>query len=139
LSVDEWLAAHPGVLALPREERLGRLQELADEVMRRIGAVMPVTPVPLAAQALLEHEGETIDRARGEAPLDALPDRLGAAGAPIVGDEKTSREILDRALVMLTLRRVVRPEKGAFRIDRREEPLLRYYAGSIAHFLEAPR
>jgi glycerol-3-phosphate O-acyltransferase len=137
LDVDEWLAAHPGVLSLPREERLTRLQELADEVMRRIGAVMPVTAVPLAAAALLEHEGDAIDRARWESLVEALRARLRAAGAPVVGDEKTSAEILDRALVMFTLRRVVTPEKDAFRIDRREEPLLRYYAGSIAHFLEA--
>jgi glycerol-3-phosphate O-acyltransferase len=139
LDVDEWLRARPGVLSLEREERLARLQELADEVMRRIGAVMPVTAVPLAAAALLEHADETIDRGRWEALLDGLRARLRAADAPVVGDEKTSGEILDRALVMLTLRRVVSREKQAFRIDRREEPLLRYYAGSIAHFLEAPR
>jgi glycerol-3-phosphate O-acyltransferase len=137
LDVDEWLAANPGVMALPRDERLARLQALADEVMRRIGAVMPVTAVPLAAAALLEHGGDTIDRAQWEALVETLRDRLRAAGAPVVGDEKASAEILDRALVMFTLRRVVRAENGAFRIDRREEPLLRYYAGSIAHFLEA--
>jgi hypothetical protein len=39
---------------------------------------------------------------------------------------------------MLTLRHVVTPEGDGFRIDRAQEPLLRYYAGSIAHFLPAP-
>ncbi|HEY7514090.1 MAG TPA: 1-acyl-sn-glycerol-3-phosphate acyltransferase [Vicinamibacteria bacterium] len=139
LSVDDWLAARPGVLELPREERLPRLQELADEVMRRIGAVMPVTPVPLAATALLAHRGDTIARGEWESELDRLRTRLREAGAPVLADEKTSAEILDRALVMLTLRRVVAREGEGFRVDRGQEALLRYYAGSIAHFLEEPR
>jgi glycerol-3-phosphate O-acyltransferase len=139
LCVDDWLAANPGVLDLPREARLKRLQELADDVMHRIAAVMPVTPVPLAATALLEHGGDTIARAEWESALDSLRARLRGARAPVLGDEKTSALILDRALVMFTLRRVVTPEGGSFRIDRGQEPLLRYYANSIAHFLEAPR
>ncbi len=63
LDVDAWLAERPGVLELPREERLPRLKELADDVMRRIAAIMPVTPVPLAATALLRHPGDRITRA----------------------------------------------------------------------------
>jgi glycerol-3-phosphate O-acyltransferase len=39
---------------------------------------------------------------------------------------------------MLTLRHVVLLEGDRFRIDRAQEPLLRYYANSIAHFLPAP-
>ncbi len=55
----------------------------------------------------------------------------------MVGEEKTSPEILDRALIMLTLRRVVQPEGDGYRIDRAQDPLLRYYANSIAHFFES--
>ena len=138
LSVDDWLAARPGVLELPRDERLKHLQELADEVMRRIGAVMPVTPVPLAATALLDHGGAEITRAEWESRLDGLRVRLRDARAPVLGDEKTSGEILDRALVMFTLRRVVTREGERFCVDRGQEALLRYYASSIVHFLEAP-
>ncbi len=137
LSVDEWLAANPGVLELPREERLQRLQGLADEVMRRIGAVMPVTPVPLAATALLDHGGDAITRAEWESRLDGLRVRLREVRAPVLGDEKTSAEILDRALVMFTLRRVVTQEGERFRVDRSQEALLRYYANSIVHFFGA--
>jgi glycerol-3-phosphate O-acyltransferase len=36
---------------------------------------------------------------------------------------------------MLTLRHVVTPEGDGFRVDRAQEPLMRYYANSIAHFL----
>ncbi|HEX9710902.1 MAG TPA: 1-acyl-sn-glycerol-3-phosphate acyltransferase [Candidatus Thermoplasmatota archaeon] len=134
LSVDAWLAARPGVLDLSKEERLPRLQELADEVMSRIAAIMPVTAVSLAAAALLRHEGRSLSRARWEATLDGLRAVLRGRGAHVIGEERTSGEILDRALVMLTLRRVVEREGDGFHLDRAQDPLLRYYANSIAHF-----
>jgi hypothetical protein len=31
---------------------------------------------------------------------------------------------------------VVHPEGDGFRVDRGQDPLLRFYAGSIAHFFE---
>ncbi len=138
LSVDAWLDTRPGVLDLPREERLPVLKELADGVMERIGAITPVTPVPLAATALLQHEGDRIDRETWEARLDGLRRDLKRVDAPVVGEDRTSAEILERALVMLTLRRVVFPEEGSYRIDRVQDPLLRFYANSIVHFLEGP-
>jgi glycerol-3-phosphate O-acyltransferase len=138
LRVDDWLAANPGVLLLPREERLGRLEGLADEVMRRIAAVMPVTAVALACAALLRHAGETIMRERWESLLGELRGVLKTANARVIGHERTDGEILDRALVMLTMRRVVAPESAAFRIDRTQEPLVRFYANSIAHLLAEP-
>jgi glycerol-3-phosphate O-acyltransferase len=136
LDVDAWLAARPGILGLPRDERLHGLKELADEVMRRIAAVMPVTAVPLAARALLLHAGERIGRGEWEEALDRLREELRRVGAHVVGEERTSGEILDRALVMLTLRRVVSAEDDGFRIDRGQDMLLRYYAHSIAHFFD---
>jgi glycerol-3-phosphate O-acyltransferase len=133
--LDEWLAANPGVLGLPRAERLQRLQALAADVMARIAAVMPVTPVALASAALLQHEGDRIARRQWESLMTDLRFVLRGAGARIVGDERNSGEILDRALVMFTLRRVVTAEGEAFWVDRAQDPLLRYYANSIAHFL----
>ena len=135
LSVDAWLAARPGVLALPREERLPRIKELADEVMARIAAIMPVTAVSLAAAALLRLPGDRLSRPGWEALMDELRSVLRGRGARLIGEERPSAEILDRALVMLTLRRVVAPEGDGFRIDRGQDPLLRYYANSIEHFL----
>jgi glycerol-3-phosphate O-acyltransferase len=138
LDVDAWLAARPGLLDLPREERLPRLRELADEVMARLGAIIPVLPVPLCCAALLRVPGRVVARGDWEAALDGLRERLRAKSAHVVGEERTSAEILDRALVMLTLRRVVAPEGDGFRVDRSQELLLRYYANSIEHFFETP-
>jgi len=139
LDVDAWLGAHPGVLELPREERLARVKVLADEVMARIAAVMPVTAVALACAALLRGADATIGRAEWESRMDALRAVLRQARAPVIGDERSSAEILDRALVMLTLRRLVAEDGDGsrFRVDRGQDLLLRYYANSIAHFLDA--
>lgn len=135
VSLDDWLARHPAVLDLPREERLARLSGLARDVMDRIGAVMPVTAVAMACTALLQDRCESISREGWESRVDALRGVLRQAEAHVVGGDRSSTEVLDRALVMLTLRHVVRPQGGSFRVDRAQEPLMRYYANSIAHFL----
>ena len=136
LSVDAWLAENPGVLDLPRDERLARLKGLADRVMASIAAVMPVTAVCLAATALLRHPGVRISRLRWVEILNDLRSGLRGVGAHVIGDERESGEILDRALVMLTLRRLVTPEGDGFSIDRSQDLVLRYYANAIAHFFK---
>ena len=137
VSLDEWLARHPGILDRPREERLASLAGLASEVMARIAAAMPVAAVALACAALLQDEGPTLSRAEWEKRLTGLGVVLRGAGAHLVGGERPSAEVLDRALVMLTLRHVVAAEGDGFSVDRAQTPLLRYYANSIAHFLPA--
>jgi glycerol-3-phosphate O-acyltransferase len=137
LSVDAWLASRPGALTLPRPERLAQVADLAHEVMDRIGAIMPVTAVALACTALLQNEGEHITRVRWVSLIDDVRFVLKAAEAHVVGGEdRDSEEILDRALVMLTLRHVVWPEGDGFRVDQGEQRLVRFYANSVAHLLE---
>ena len=139
VSLDAWLARHPGILARPREQRLAALCGLAEDVMRRIAAVMPVTAVAMACTALLQDRCESISREGWEARLADLGTTLRAAEAHVVGGDRSSAEVLDRALVMLTLRHVVARRAGVFQVDRGQEPLMRYYASSIAHFLPTAR
>ncbi|HEV8320615.1 MAG TPA: hypothetical protein VG389_03305, partial [Myxococcota bacterium] len=100
LSVRAWLAARRAagedVLALPPAQRKARVAELADELMRRIGAVVPVTPVPLVAEALLRERAEAgEDAARRPVTRAALVKRVATLtalalqrGAPVIrGDE----------------------------------------------------
>ncbi len=135
LDVDAWLAARPGILALPREERLPHIRELADEVLTRIASVMPATAVAMASAAVLREETDRIARSLWISRIDGVREALRSRGAHVVGDERASGEILDRALVMLTMRRVATAAGEGYRLDRSQEPLLRFYANSIAHFL----
>src|SRR5207302_9769699 len=73
-----WFERQRDLFELPRTDRLGRVQALCDEIMERIGGLVPVTPVPLACAAI-----QTIDREFIPRPL--LLARLGEMRALLVG------------------------------------------------------
>jgi glycerol-3-phosphate O-acyltransferase len=136
ISVRGWLAAQPsGLLQLPRNERLTHMQRLADYAMERIGAVVPVTPVPLAAAALLSFGTSVVPRDRLLERMDEIRDRLSAFNAKLVRGELPVAEVWDRAWRMFTLRRLVVRQGDQLVILPRERPLLEYYANSIRHLL----
>src|SRR5207253_6958421 len=56
ISLASWFERQRDLFELPRTDRLGRVQALCDEIMERIGRLVPVTPVPLACAAI-----QTID------------------------------------------------------------------------------
>ncbi|HJS48145.1 MAG TPA: 1-acyl-sn-glycerol-3-phosphate acyltransferase, partial [Gemmatimonadales bacterium] len=140
LSARAWLAAQDAdVLALPKPERLGRLQGLAEEMMRRIGAAIPVTPVPLGAAALLSFGGSAVGREEALERMDELRDALRAAGATIVPAGATVLELWDRAWRTFRMRRLVVEDGGTLVLLPAQRPLLEYYANSIRHLLPGTR
>ena len=136
LSVRSWLAAQPpDVLALPKSERLPFVQRLADEVLGRIAAIIPVTPVPLAAAALLSFEASAVPLTRVLERMDEMRDHLVDATAKVVRADRDIREVWDRAWKMLSMRRLVVQDGETLVILPRHRPLLEYYANSIEHLL----
>jgi glycerol-3-phosphate O-acyltransferase len=136
LSLRSWLeGAPPGLLDWPRERRFPELQKLADEMLHRIGAIIPVTPVPLAAAALLSFERTAVPHAAVLERMDQLRERLHGVNAKVVRGGARIAEIWDRAWRMLRLRRLVVHEGDTVIILPRGRPLLEYYANSIAHLV----
>ena len=136
ISVRGWLAAQEDdILSLPRDERMPRLQALAEHAMERIGAVIPVTPVPLAAAALLSFPGSVVRRDALLERMDELRDALREFNARIVRNELTITEVWDRAWRMLALRHLVLQQGEEYVILPHQRPLLEYYANSIRHLL----
>lgn len=136
VSVRQWLSTQPDTLfALPRYERLARMQGLADLAMARIGAVVPVTPVPLAAAALLSFGASVVPRAQVLERMDQLRDRLGDLNAKVVRGELPIAEVWDRAWRMLSMRRLVLAQGADLVMLPGQRPLLEYYANSIRHLL----
>jgi glycerol-3-phosphate O-acyltransferase len=138
ISVRGWLAEQPaGILALPKEERLPHIQQLAEQALERIGAVIPVTSVPLACAALLSFGASVVPRARVLERLDEMRDHLGEFNARIVRTELPISEVWDRAWLMFSMRRLVVAHGDDLVILPSARPLLEYYANSIRHLLPA--
>ena len=136
ISVGAWLADQPaGILELPRAERLGYVQRLADLVMTRVGAVIPVTPVPLAAAALLSFDTSVIPERQLIERLESLREELVEINAKIVRSELPVAEVWDRAWRTFRARRWVVREGGNLVVLPTSRPLLEYYANGIRHLL----
>ncbi|HYK83383.1 MAG TPA: 1-acyl-sn-glycerol-3-phosphate acyltransferase [Gemmatimonadales bacterium] len=135
LSLRAWLATAPGVLELPKERRLAALGRLATLLMDRIGAIIPVTPVPLAAAALLSFELTVIPKRAVLERMDQLRDRLHEVNAKVVRGGTRIWDVWDRAWRMLRMRRLVVEDGQSLIVLPGARPLLEFYANSIAHLL----
>jgi glycerol-3-phosphate O-acyltransferase len=136
ISVRGWLREQPpGVLALPRAERLPHVERLAAHALERIGAVIPVTPVPLVSAALLSFGTTVVPRDRLLERIDELRDHLTEFNAKVVRRELPVAEVWERAWRMLDMRRLVVPHGDGLLILPAQRPLLEYYANSIRHLL----
>ncbi len=136
ISLREWLLTQPSdLLDLPKEQRLPRIQLLGDLAMSRIGAVIPVTPVPFAAAALLSFGESVVRRDQLMDKLVDLRERLHDFNAKVVRYELPVSEVWDRAWRTFKARRWVVEEPEGYVILPSARPLLEYYANSIRHLL----
>jgi len=135
-SLRDWLRSAPAdLLNLPKEQRLPELDRLAREMLARIGAIIPVTPVPLAAAALLSFGQTVITKDALLERMDQLRDRLLDVNGKVVRGGARIAEVWDRAWRMLRMRRLVHMDGEALVILPNGRPLLEYYANSIAHLI----
>ena len=142
LSLREWLRNAPdGILDSPKEQRLPELEHLARNMLARIGAIIPVTPVPLASAALLSFGQTAITREALLERMDQLRDRLQEVNGKVVRGGARIAEIWDRAWRMLRMRRLVIADGDTLVVLPKGRPLLEFYANSIAHLvpIRAPR
>jgi len=135
-SLRAWLTTAPrDVLSLPKETRLPELERLAREMLTRIGAIVPVTPVPLAAAALLSFGQTVVQKDALLERMDQLRDRLTDVNGKVVRGGARIAEVWDRAWRMLRMRRLVVADGDTLVVLPRGRPLLEFYANSIAHLI----
>jgi glycerol-3-phosphate O-acyltransferase len=124
-----------GLFTLDRAGRLGEVQRLADDAMRRIGEIIPVTSVPLVCAALQTFDAEFVTRDALLARLRELRDSLVHYERQVMNPTEEIADVFDRAYELLHLRRVIAASGGGYAILPRGRELISYYANSIAHLL----
>ena len=122
-----------------RADRFVEIQALADELMRRIGDVVPVVPVATLASVLVECPERAWTRLELEVAVQQRIQELQTGGARVYIPRNDRRYSFDVGLRMLMLRRVVLEERGELRAKLDELDLLRFYASSIAHLVSRRR
>jgi len=123
------------VLDLPRAERLPHIQQLADTMLARIADVIPVTPVPLAAAALMSFGETVVTRSALLDRIERFRAYLIERDAKLVEADRDAEAILERAWRTFRMRRLVLREGETYVILPSQRPLLEYYANSIGHLL----
>ena len=131
--VGPWLAAKGRIFDLPRAERLGEVQTFCDDMMRRIGEIIPVTAVPLVCAALQTFDAEYVEEEKLLARIEELRDVLVARGAEVVEPAREAAETFERAYRMLRMRHVLLRQGTAYVILPRGRELISYYANGISH------
>jgi len=139
IAIDTWLSSleREGVslFELPRAERLGRLQAFCDEVLARIGAIIPVTPVPLTCAALQSFDADFVPRAQLLERMEAMRDVLRELNGRIVRADRNIEETFDRAYRMLRMRRIIARAGDGYLVLPKGRALITYYANSIVPLL----
>jgi glycerol-3-phosphate O-acyltransferase len=132
---DEQLATGEDLFDLPRHERLARVQALCDDMMSRIGAIIPVTPVTLACAAIQSLDSDFIARSKLLERMGDMREVLGELNARTIRSEGPIEEVFDRAWKMLSMRRILVDSGEGYAVLPKGQSLVSYYANSIAHLL----
>jgi len=124
-----------GLFTLSRGERLGEVQRLTDDLMRRVGEIIPVTPVPLVCAAIQTMDAEFLPRAALLERVHEVRESLRHHGRRVLDDQEDVGETLDRAYELLHARHVISRQGGGYVVFPRGRELVSYYANSISHLL----
>lgn len=124
-----------GLFALARTERLARVQALAESILDKIAAIVPVTPVTLACAAIQSFEEDFIPHERLIARMNEMRDMLMELNASVINQEGSIEETFDRAWHILRMRRMLVLAGDGYAVLNGNRPLISYYANSVAHLV----
>jgi glycerol-3-phosphate O-acyltransferase len=121
---------------LAGEERRRATAALGGHLMRSVGRVVPVVPVPLMATVFVRNPERRLSALELKAEVVQLLGQLERSAAHVYVPRRDLDYALDVGLRMLLMRHLVEEHEGIYVAREKELPLLRYYANSIAHLLE---
>lgn len=122
--------------AFATEHKGGLTEALAETLMARVRAVVPVLPVPLVA-TVIQTAKTPLAAAEIAVEANALAARLEASGAHVHMPRDSIGYAAENGLQHLVARRIVTREGGQYSISAGQAPVVAYYAASIAHLVDA--
>ena len=138
ISVDEFARQRPALLAPSFEERKLHLQALAEYVMHKISAALPITPVTIVARVFADHAGRS-ELAEQEIVAAIEGYRLSWAGRVWLLRERGASDIWRAGREVLVLRHLIEVVAGGWRWSANDLTLRDYYANSLLTFAEAKK
>ncbi|MEO8577831.1 MAG: 1-acyl-sn-glycerol-3-phosphate acyltransferase [Gemmatimonadales bacterium] len=139
VSLAPWFALQDSegerLFELPRHERLAKVQQLCDEMMVRVGAIIPVTPVSLACAAIQSLDSDFLPRDKLIERMSDMREVLAELNARVIKSEGSIEETFDRAWKMLKMRHMLVESGNGYAVMPANRGLVSYYANGIAHLL----
>ena len=124
---------------LEQQERFNRIDELAVELMQRISRVVPILPIALMAEVMLDSRDTPKSALEIKAEAMRRIETLRAAGAPVRMTSSAFEPVLIAALESLTGRGFVTLTDGLYTVDGASIVILEYYANSIRQWKQPDR
>ena len=118
-------------------QRFDQINRLASELMHRISSVVPVLPIALMAEVILNHRGTAKSALELKSEAMRRIEALRASGAPVKIDSSVFEPVLIAALESLTGRGFVRMQDNLYVAEETSITILAYYANSIEHWKPA--
>lgn len=114
--------------------RIDQVGKLSHRLMKEIANVVPVLPVALMSQLVLQHQSKWLSALELKTLALTRIEQLLTKGAPIKLAANASEGILSAALTMLVGRGFIESRDNLIRANPDALNLLRYYANSIAQW-----
>jgi len=117
-----------------QEQRFEHVKNLAEELMKNISGVIPILPVALISEILLNNQGEWKSELEIKTLAAKRIEELKDLGGPINISANACEGVLTHALDMLIGRGLVDINENLMCAGAHALPLLEYYSNSIKHW-----
>jgi len=121
---------------LSRSDRFEQVEKLCHHLMYLIKHIIPVIPQPMVATVFLRSPGKWLSTLDVKAQVRHLIEDLESRGVVVNVPEKDREEAINRALSMMTLRRMINSRDGNYMMRPDAEGILAYYAASLQYWFE---
>ena len=138
VSLKSWLEENNHVMdASDTKKRNLTIEALGNELINRVGNVVPALPVSLVATVFVEHPDREFNELELKSEVSLLVEYLERSGHHVHIPRSDLDYAMGTGLRMLVMRHMVLESKDGMLIANKDEKvLLNYYANSISHLLD---